>query len=52
MKCPKCKHIVEIDFTPEFNAKKPYELVCYACGWFSGRFETEQQLNMTGDNDG
>lgn len=45
MKCPKCWHAdsVIIDYTPEFNAEKPWEWVCYNCGWFSKRFETEQE---------
>ena len=35
LKCPQCKHELSVDHTPEYNEAKPYELVCYNCGWFS-----------------
>ena len=42
-KCPKCWHELSIDHTPEFNEAKPWELVCYYCGWFSKRYETIEE---------
>lgn len=45
MRCPNCSHdnSIKIDFTPEYNSKKPYEMVCYNCGWFSKRFKTKEE---------
>ena len=46
MKCPKCWHSdsVTIDYTPEFNSAKPWEIVCYNCGWFSKRYKDKPDL--------
>jgi transcription elongation factor Elf1 len=43
MDCPKCQRSLTIDYTPEFNKDKPYEIICYNCGWFSERYKTEQE---------
>jgi len=37
IKCQKCKSEIEIDYTPEYDSQKPYELVCYQCGWFASK---------------
>ena len=48
--CPDCNNAIEIDYTPEFNAKKPFERVCYACGWFdSKRYETRDEAGEPND---
>ena len=44
MKCLDCGDTLEIDYTPEFNEKYPYEVVCYSCGWFSTkRYKSEEE---------
>ena len=35
--CPDCNEAIEIDYTPGFNAQKPFERVCFACGWFDDK---------------
>ena len=47
MECPKCWHSdsLAIDYTPEYNNVKPYEIVCYNCGWFSKRYATKAIAN-------
>ncbi len=49
MECPQCWHSdsVVIDYTPEFNPGKPYEVVCYNCAWFSRRFKTKEQAKQS-----
>ena len=43
-KCPNCLEELSIDHTPEFNDAKPWELVCYNCGWFSKkRYKTIEE---------
>lgn len=45
IQCPKCGDLVDVDYTPEYNQEKPYELVCYKCGWFSSkRFESKEDV--------
>lgn len=34
MKCPDCGENTHIDCTPEINRRKPFEVVCFECGWF------------------
>ena len=42
MKCTTCGGNLSIDYTPEYNDKTPWEIVCYNCGWFSmKRYATE-----------
>lgn len=50
-RCPECKKAaMYVDFTPEFNKKSPYELVCGYCGYFlRERFATEADAREKAD---
>ena len=50
--CPDCGEPVDVDYTPEFNAQKPYERVCYACGWFDEkRYASMEEAQTENDTD-
>ena len=42
--CPDCGGVADLDYTPEFNAGLPWEVICYHCGYFSAdRYATAKQ---------
>jgi uncharacterized Zn finger protein len=44
MKCPDCGENTHIDITPEKNSKKPFERVCFECGWLDpDRYRTRDE---------
>jgi hypothetical protein len=45
MQCPTCGEETEVDHTPWMDQDKPFERVCFCCGWFDmKRYKTREEI--------